>query len=74
MNVLLILKKDEEEDLKVIVRLHTKTLRKKVSTLLEQNKRTEAIDLIFSKAMVERYLPPGVEPTIKPELTLVGDI
>ena len=74
MNVLLILKKGEEEDLKVIVRLHTKTLRKKVSTLLDQNKKDEAIDLIFSKAMVESYLPPGIEPTIKPELTLIGNI
>lgn len=74
MNVLLVLKKGEEEDLKVIVRLHTKSLRKKVSILLEQDKKNEAIDLIFSKAMVERYLPPGIEPTIKPELALIGNI
>lgn len=74
MNVLLILKKGEEEELKIIVRLHTKFLRKKVSTLLAQNKKDEAVELIFSKAMVESYLPAGIEPTIKPELTLTGKI
>ena len=74
MNVLLILKKGEEEELKIIVRLHTKFLRKKVSMLLAQDKKDEAVELIFSKAMVESYLPPGIEPTIKPELTLTGKI
>jgi hypothetical protein len=58
----------------VIVKLHTKPLRKKVITLLSEERKNEAIDLIASKAEIESYIPAGKEPSIKPELTLIEEV
>ena len=74
MNVLLVSKKGKAAGVKVIVRLHTKSLREKVIVLLEQNRKKEAFDLVASKARWQAYVPEGAEPYVKPDLTLVEDV
>jgi len=73
MNVLLVFNNGSDRDMKVMVRLHTKTLRNRVNSLMEEKKDRDAFNLIFAKAMVEKYIPPGVKCNVKPELTLVED-
>lgn len=74
MKVMLILNKGQNVDYKLIVRLHTNTLKRKVSALLNNKREKEAFDLIVSKAIVETYLPPGIKPRIKPKWTLIEDL
>ena len=73
MNVLLVLKKGRTTGVKVIVKLHTKSLREKAIALLKQDRKKEAFDLIVSRAMVAAYVREGIEPLIKPDLTLIED-
>lgn len=73
MRALLVLNRVEACGVGVIVNLHTTSLRKRVLSFLSQNRKKEAFDLIVSEAMVETYIPAGIEPHIKPELTLVEE-
>jgi len=73
MKILLIFNKGKAAGVRVIVRLKTKSLQRKVVTLLQQERNKEAFEFV-SNAIVENYLPPGVTPLIKPELTLVEEI
>lgn len=57
--------------MRVIVKAHTKFLRERVISLLENDKSREAFDLLVKNAEVETYLAPGQEPAIKPAVTLV---
>jgi len=74
MKILLIFNKGKAAGVRVIVRLKTKSLQRKVVTLLQQERNKEAFEFVVSNAIVENYLPPGVTPLIKPELTLVEEI
>jgi hypothetical protein len=73
MRALLILNRVDACGIGIIVNLHTTSLRKRVLSLLSQNRQKEAFDLIIREAMVEAYVPKGTEPQIKPELTLVEE-
>ncbi len=74
MKVLLILNHEKAGSLRIIVNVHTGPLRKKVVSLLEENKGREAFDLLVKKAEVEHYLVPGEKTNIKPALTLIEDL
>ncbi len=74
MHVLLVLKDGEKIGRKVIVRLHKKSLKEKVITLLGRDQDKEAFDLISSEAEVHSYVPPNSKPKIKPDLILIEDM
>lgn len=71
MRAYLVLHRTNAEGFGVIVNVHTKPLRKRIISLLSEDRKKEAIDLLVSKAMVESYVPADRQPAIKPELTLV---
>ena len=74
MNVLLVFNSGSNKDMKVLVKLHTKALQSRVNSLLKEKKDRDAFNLIFAKAEVEKYIPPGVKYRMKPELTLIEDM
>lgn len=74
MNALVVLKRKGALGVKVMVELHTKSLRKEVVLLLKQGKKREALSLIISKALVKACIPEGSEPDIKPDLILEEEI
>ena len=74
MQILLILNKQPSQEMRVIVRVHQKSLRKKVVSLLEGNRDREAFELLLKKAEVETYLKPGEKAHIRPVLTLIEDL
>jgi len=74
MKVLLILNHEKAGGLRIIVNVHTRPLRKKVVSLLEENKGREAFDLLVKKAEVAHYLVPGEKTDIKPAVTLIEDL
>lgn len=74
MKALLIFSRADAAGAGVIVNLHTSSLKKKVMTLISQDRKKEAFDLMVSQAKVETYIPAGTRPRIKPKLTLVEDI
>lgn len=73
MRVLLVLRKGRFAGTKVVVKLHTKSLRERVAGLLKQGRKEEAFALVVSKAPWETYISEGIEPNVKPDLTLVEE-
>lgn len=73
MQVLLVVNWQGSKKMRVIVKAHTKILKERVISLLEQDKSREAFDLLVRQAEVETYLPDGQEPCVKPEVTLVEE-
>lgn len=74
MNVILVLNKNRTEAVRIAVKLRTKVLRKKVITLLEEDKGREAFELLLARAEVTDFLPPGRKPSEKPEIILMEDL
>lgn len=74
MRVLLILNHEKSGNLRIVVNAHTKSLKKRVVSLLEGNKGREAFDLLVKQAEVEAYLVPGEKADIKPAVTLIEDL
>ena len=74
MKVLLVLNNAKSGNLRVVVNAHTSSLKKKVVSLLEENKGREAFDLLIKEAEVEQYLVPGEETDIKAGVTLIEDL
>lgn len=73
MQVLLVLNRQGAQNVRIIVKAHTKSLKEKVISLLEKEKEREAFDLLYKNAEVETYLDPGQKPDIKPLVTLFED-
>lgn len=74
MRALLILNNKEVSNMRILVRLHTRDLKDKVTALLEERREKEALNLMIKKAEVERYLPEGQKCRIRPEITLIEDL
>jgi len=74
MRALLIVNQGGGRDIKVIVRLEAKTLIRQVNRLLAEAKSKEAFNILFKKAQVEDFIPPGRKVENAPELTLVEDV
>jgi len=75
MKVLLILNgRRGSNHLRVMVNVHSKTLKDKVISLLEENRDREAFDLLVKKAEVDTYLSPGRKVAIRPAVTLIEDL
>ncbi len=73
MHALLILN-EEKGNLRIIVRLRHNQMKDRVLSLLGNDKRKEAFDLLKSRAEVEVYLPPGAKLPLTPQVTLVEDL
>jgi len=73
MQVLLVVNWQGSKKMRVIVKAHTKLLKERVISLLEQDKSREAFDLLVKKAEVATYLADGQELFIKPDVTLVEE-
>lgn len=74
MKILLIMSREKSEDLRVMVNVRTTALRQKVIALLDRNRDREAFELLFKKADVHSYLPPGRKAHIRPAMTLIEDL
>ncbi|MBF0533241.1 MAG: hypothetical protein HQL23_09155 [Candidatus Omnitrophica bacterium] len=74
MDVLLIWNNGQNTDMKVLVNLHTKTLRDQVERLMAEGRDSEAFRLIVKKAAVKTFIPPGQKIRLRPRLTLVEDL
>ncbi len=74
MRALLVVNKGSDRDLKLIVRLREKILVQRVNRLVAQSKDKEAFNLLFKKAEVEEFVPPGQKIEFKPELTFIEDL
>jgi len=74
MQVLLILNRGKESNLRIIVNVHTNQLKEKLISLLEDNKDRDAFDLLIKEAEVESYLAPGEKVCIRPSVTLIEDL
>jgi len=73
MHVLLVLNRKGAQNVRVIVRAHTRYLRERIVNLLEEDRDREAFELLYKKAEVETYLNPGERPSKTPLMTLVED-
>jgi len=74
MNALLILNNDNVTNLRVLVTVKEKRLKERVISLLEENRRKEAFDLLKAKAEVIAYLPRGTKLPVQPQVTLIEDM
>ena len=74
MQVLIILNNQNAQNVRLVVRLHTRWLRRQVDILLKEKRDRDAFNLIVSKARVESYLNPGEKPRQRPVLTLIEDM
>ena len=74
MTVLLILNREEAKGVRVMVNVHTKSLKQRVIFLLEQGRDRAAFDLLLKEAEVESYLPPGKKARLRPDVTLIEDL
>ena len=74
MQVLLILNRKDSKEVRVIVRVQTKSLKEKLVSLLKADRDREAFDLLMKKAEVEAYLHPGQKAHIRPAVTLIEDL
>ncbi len=74
MRALLIVNQGGDTDVKVIVRLETKTLIRQVTKLLAEAKSKEAFNIFHKKAEVEDFIPPGRKVENAPELMFVEDV
>lgn len=73
MQVLLVLNRQGAKNVRIIVKAHTKSLRDRVVSLLENDKDREAFNLLYKSAEVETYLSPGQKLQKKPLVTLIED-
>ena len=73
MQVLLVLNRQGAQNVRIIVKVNTKSLKERVVSLLEKEKEREAFDLLYKNAEVETYLDPGQKPDVKSLVTLVED-
>ena len=73
MHALLILKNGNGE-LRVMVHVQDKRLKEKVIGLLGKNRGLEALHLLKAKAEVNEYLPVGKKSSIVPQVILVEDL
>lgn len=74
MNALLVLDNGNVRNLRIIVSLEEKTLKKQVISLLREDRHKEAFEILRNKADVREYLPRGCKPRVKPEVTLFEDM
>ena len=74
MKALLIVNNEKAGKLNVIVNVRAHSLKKRVISLLEEDKGREAFDLLVKEAEVERYLVPGEQTDVKPGVTLIEDL
>lgn len=74
MNVVLVLNRQGAKDFRIMVRLHTSKLKKRVTRLLEEDKGKEAFDLMLKEAEVIDYLPSGKKPAVKPAMIMIEDL
>ena len=59
---------------KVLVRLKTKPMQRRVHLLLEENKSREAFDLLKDHAEVYTFLSAGAKLPLTPQVTLIEDL
>ena len=62
------------QNVRVMVRLKSRGLKKRVMSLLEKDRGREAFELMLKKAEIADYLPPGRKPVQKPSLILMEDL
>ncbi|MBF0569234.1 MAG: hypothetical protein HQL18_00460 [Candidatus Omnitrophica bacterium] len=74
MRVLLILKEDGQQDVRLVVYLQTEMLQRQVSRMILEDRPRDAFDLVVSRGMVEHYLPQGTKLPLFPDLTLIEDL
>lgn len=74
MNVLLVLDHVKANDVRILVRLREKKLKEQVIKLLETDKAREAFDILRSRAEVKAYLPRGMKPPVRLDMTLFEDM
>ena len=74
MNVVLVLSREKMQNVRVMVRLKSRGLKKRVMSLLEKDRGREAFELMLKKAEIADYLPPGRKPVQKPSLILMEDL
>jgi hypothetical protein len=74
VDVLLVLKHQTKQDLRVIVRLHRGVLSRKVEGLMGQNRCRDAFELVKAKGEVERFIPDGEKLPVPPDLVLIEDL
>lgn len=74
MRALLIVKQGIDQDFKVIVRLETKALIRRVKKLLEEAKSREALAIFYKAAQVEDVITSGQKMENAPELIFVKEV
>ena len=73
MHALLILD-GRSRNLRVMVKLDEKTAQNRVSALLGQNRKREALDVIKKRAQVQACFSQGDKIPFMPDLTFVEDL
>ncbi len=74
MHALLILENDNVTNLRVLVTVRNKKLKKEIIFLLQENRVREAFELLKSRAEVRAYLPKGSKLLVTPEIILFEDL
>lgn len=74
MKALLIINQGKEKNIKVIVKLKKQALIERINRLTKQENEKEAFNLLIKNAEVERYIPPGEEIDLTPELKLIKGV
>ena len=74
MKVLLVLHNGQTRDCRILVRLHSKDMIKRLHDHMTRSQQKQAFDLCVAEAEVQRYLPPGQESTLRPDLILIEDL
>ncbi|NLE65186.1 MAG: hypothetical protein GX606_04640 [Elusimicrobia bacterium] len=74
MTVLLVLKSEVPEGIRVLVRVEPPYLRGRVWGLVREHRLREAFSTVLEKGVFEKHLPLGARYPTLPDLTFIEDL